>query len=73
MKKTKIVLELPTDIDALQMVEKETWGEVCYGIYRDATVNNNLRESLNALEKTWKRPFVSINREELENDKKHIE
>ena len=47
-KRLKIVLELLTDIDALQMVEKEIWGEVCYGIYRYATVNNNLKKCLNA-------------------------
>ena len=40
LKKTKVELELLTDIDMLLMVEKGTRGEICQAIHRYAKVNN---------------------------------
>ena len=39
-KKTKIKLDLLTDINMFLMVEKDTRGEICYSIYRHAKGNN---------------------------------
>ena len=39
-KKTKVKLDLLTDIDRLIMVEKSIRGGICHSIYRYAKVNN---------------------------------
>ena len=39
-KKTKVELELLTDIDMLLMVEKGTRGRICQAIHRHAKANN---------------------------------
>ena len=39
LKKTKVKLELLTDIDMLLMVEKGTRGEICHAIHRYAKAN----------------------------------
>ena len=40
LKKTKVKLDLLTDIDMLLMVEKVISGGICHGIYRYAKANN---------------------------------
>ena len=40
LKKTKVELELLTDIDMLLMLEKETGGGICQAIHRCAKANN---------------------------------
>ena len=40
LKKTKVELELLTDIDMLLMVENGTRGEICQGIHRYAKASN---------------------------------
>ena len=40
LKKTKVKLDLLTDIDRLIMVEKSIRGGICHSIYRYAKVNN---------------------------------
>ena len=39
--KTKVKLDLLTDIDMLLMEEKSIRGEICYSLYRYAKTNNN--------------------------------
>ena len=39
-KKTKVKLDLLTDIDMLLMVEKGIRGGICHSIYRNAKANN---------------------------------
>ena len=43
-KKTKVKLDLLTDIDFLLMVEKRRRGVICHSIYRDAKANNKYRK-----------------------------
>ena len=40
LKKTKVKLDLLTDIDMLWMTEKGIRGEICHSIYRYAKANN---------------------------------
>ena len=40
LKKTKVKLDLLTDIDMLLMVEKSIRGEICHAIHRYAKANN---------------------------------
>ena len=46
-KKTKVKLELLTDIDMLLMVEKGLRGRICQAIHRHAKVNNKHMENYN--------------------------
>ena len=43
-KKTKVKLDLLTDIDMLLMVEKGIKGGICYSVYRYAKANNKFME-----------------------------
>ena len=47
LKKTKVELELLTDIDMLLMVEKGTRGEICQAIHRCAKANNKSMKNYN--------------------------
>ena len=47
LKKTKVELELLTDIDKLLMVEKGNRGEICQAIHRHAKVNNKYMQNYN--------------------------
>ena len=47
LKKTKVELELLTNIDMLLMVEKGTRGRICQAIYRDAKANNKHMRNYN--------------------------
>ena len=40
LKKTKVKLDLLTDIDMLLMVEKGIRGQICHSIYRYGKANN---------------------------------
>ena len=44
LKKTKVKLELLTDIDMLLMVEKVIRGGICNAIHRYAKANKNIRK-----------------------------
>ena len=44
LKKTKVKLDLLTDIDMLLMVEKGIRGRICHSIYQYAKANNKLME-----------------------------
>ena len=46
-KKTKVKLELLTDIDMLLMVEKRIRGRICQAIHRHAKVNNKYMKNFN--------------------------
>ena len=50
-KKTKLRLELLTDIDRLLMVEKRIRGEMCPAIHRYANANNKYMKNYNKNEK----------------------
>ena len=41
LKKTRVKLELSTDIDMLLMVDKGIRGGICHAIHRYAKANNN--------------------------------
>ena len=47
LRKTKVELELSTDIDMLLMVEKGTRGEICQAIHRHAKANNKYMKNYN--------------------------
>ena len=47
LKKTKVKLELLTDIDMLLMVEKGLGGGICQAINRNAKVNNKYMKNCN--------------------------
>ena len=47
LKKTKVKLELLTDIDMLLMVEKAIRREICQANHRHAKVNNKYMENYN--------------------------
>ena len=46
LKKTKVKLNLLTDIDMLLMVEKSIRGGICYSIYRYAKANNKYMKEI---------------------------
>ena len=47
LKKTKVELELLTDIDTLSIVEKGTRGRICQAIHRHAKANNKYMKNYN--------------------------
>ena len=47
LKKTKVKLNLLTDIDMLLMVEKGIRGAICHGIYRYVKANNKYIKNYN--------------------------
>ena len=47
LKRTKVKLELLTDVDMLLMVEKELRGGICHAIYRYAKANNKYMKNYN--------------------------
>ena len=47
LKKTKVELELITDVDILLMMEKGTRGGICHAIFRYAKVNNKYMRDYN--------------------------
>ena len=52
LKKTKIKLELLTDVDMLLMVEKGIRGGICHAIYRYAKANNKYMKNYDEKEES---------------------
>ena len=49
LKRTRVKLDLLTDIDVLLMVEKRIGGGICHSIYRYAKANNKYMEDCNEI------------------------
>ena len=49
LKRTRVKLDLLTDIDVLLMVEKRIRGGICHSIYRYAKANNKYMEDCNEI------------------------
>ena len=49
LKKTKVKLDLLTDIDMLLMVERGIKGGICHSIYRYANANNKYMKNYNKI------------------------
>ena len=61
LKKTKVKLELLTNLDMLLMVEERIRGGICHAVYKYAKANNTYMKNYDENEESLFLPYLDVN------------